>query len=257
MMVFSGRSLKALAINRYTLAKRKTIRKVMDCVLFTGHKCMPEFKPCRHLRLFEFSFEIQNFRVQSLEETMRHLPEATPNISLFAHFKDLRTDQRLIVVSCHLYWNWDFDHLRAVQAHYMFVQLFEWIQSIGLSEDSVQIICCGGLTRQEWFILTLIHVYLVFRLDFNSDPTSVAYRMITGRAMRTSHYHKVMERAKLEEFKLRDLLHFFHQKSGRFRSAYSMQQFRPGKELGAYSEPSWTNHVNKFRGKIRKATAVN
>lgn len=173
-------------------------------------------------------FQLIDWRMQSLAETMKHLPEATPNIALFALFKDLKRSGHFIVfVSCHLYWHWNFDHLRAIQAHFMFSKLHEWVADCkSLHRGLYEVIVCG---------------------DFNSDPTSIAYQLITGKQLDPDHYRKVMEPSGLDDTHLKSMPKLFKHPNSHYHSAYSLQQITPHKQFAAYGEVAWTNHVSTFK----------
>jgi mRNA deadenylase 3'-5' endonuclease subunit Ccr4 len=173
-------------------------------------------------------FQLLQWKTQSLAETMKHLPGATPNISVFALFQDRRRPRHYIVfVTCHLYWNWNFDHLRAIQAHFMFTKLQEWAAACKTQcPGSYETIVCG---------------------DFNSDPTSVAYQMITGKHLEADHYHKVMEPSGLDEARLKAMPKLFRAPNSHYHSAYALQQIHPHKQFSAHAEISWTNHVSAFK----------
>lgn len=75
---------------------------------------------------------------------MKHLPDATPNIAVFVALEDMESGRRLVVANTHLYWHWDYDSLRAVQAQFLFERLLEWMQQVKLAD--AEVIVCGGLT---------------------------------------------------------------------------------------------------------------
>jgi CCR4-NOT transcription complex subunit 6 len=87
-------------------------------------------------------FHLLHSHTQSFAETMAHLPDATPNIAVFLALEDLATGRRLVVANTHLYWHWDYDSLRAVQAQFLFERLVEWMHQIKLPD--AEMIVCGG-----------------------------------------------------------------------------------------------------------------
>lgn len=176
-------------------------------------------------------FTLLTTETHSFASVMRHLPEATPNIAIFARFKDEQSGRRLVLACTHLYWHWDHDGLRAVQMKSLFEALLKWLRQHHGDEDEgeEEILVCG---------------------DFNSDPTSVAYRLASRRPLPRPHYDTVMKNAGLDAAELDQMYNWFEEDGGRcppFRSAYACQTVRPDGVFGAYGELPWST-FNTFRG---------
>lgn len=159
----------------------------------------------------------------SLAATMAHLPDAVPNAALFAALRDRQSGRTVVVANAHLYWHWDHDSLRAVQARYLFEHLFRWAADAGYG--AAELIVCG---------------------DFNSDPTSVAYRLVTGRSLPDAHFQHVMAGSRLAASDLASLQTYFAGQP-RIASAYALQTLHPDRVYGAYGELPWST-FNTFKG---------
>ena len=159
----------------------------------------------------------------SLAATMMHLPDAVPNAALFAALQDRQSGRTVVVANAHLYGHWDHDSLRAVQARFLFEHLFQWAGDAGYGD--AELIVCG---------------------DFNSDPASVAYRLITGRSLPEAHFHHVMAGSQLAPSDLTSLQQYFAGQP-RIASAYALQALRPDRTYGAYGELPWSA-FNTFKG---------
>lgn len=169
---------------------------------------------------------LQSFS-ENFASTMSHLPEATPNIAIFAAFKDEQTGRRLVVANSHLYWHWDHDGLRAVQAEYLFESLMKWIVKWQL--EDAEVLVCG---------------------DFNSDPSSVAYRLISRRSIPDDYYSTVMQNTGFDACALERVKHHFDldkEQCPPFRSAYACQLIEVGKQYGGYGELLWSTY-NPYKG---------
>lgn len=170
-------------------------------------------------------FTLTRSRVLSFVETMKHLPDATPNIALFLELEDKLSGRKLVVANTHLYWHWDHDALRAVQAQFLFERLLQWIDN-----PEGDFIVCG---------------------DFNSDPTSIAYRLVCRRPIPPDHFAHQMSNSVLDAEGLHRLRTFFDEENGfpMVRSAYACQSVRPDKVFGAYGELPWSTW-NTFKDNL-------
>lgn len=166
-------------------------------------------------------FQLLDSFVLSFSEVMSHIPGATPNIALFMAFEDSMTGHRIVLATSHFYWHWDYDHLRAIQAQHLFSELVQWMNRVELTD--AEMIVCG---------------------DFNSDPKSIAYELITRHPTRDDHFFFVMRNSGLTQEQLAELRGWFQ--SGvcpPIRSAYSTQAIRLEKDFGAYGELPWTTYT--------------
>lgn len=87
-------------------------------------------------------FNLLATKTLSLAPTMTHLAGAVPNLAIFVVLEDRRTGGKVVFGTTHLYWHWDYDHLRAIQAQFLFEHLAKWCHELHLHDHET--IFVGG-----------------------------------------------------------------------------------------------------------------
>ena len=168
------------------------------------------------------------------EEVMSFAPlmaalEAVPNVAqiLVLHGK---AGPRVIVSNTHLFWRPDFDCLRVLQAHRLRRRLEE-LKSDDLNSSSAVIVMCG---------------------DWNSDPKSAVYHLITGQIDKITRLHwqeLINAHSELLSHPLESSQRLFAQVLEDFKkwppltSAYSL--YRSPADPSLRSEPPYTS-INAY-----------
>lgn len=173
-------------------------------------------------------FKVVSEEILSFAPLMTALEGAIPNIAQIILLHEIATNNHIILSNTHLFWRPEFDCLRVLQAHRLRKRIEEIKRNV---DESCLTIMCG---------------------DWNSDPNSAVYHLISGQIdqITRSHWALIIQsHSNLLNFPMEHSQRLFNQviedfkKWPKLASAYA--NYQSPQDPNLFCEPPYTS-VNSY-----------